>query len=233
LKWGIIFRVPLVYESELWELPPPTLIRRLSGANLTIEYSYMFEYAPQSWKEWQRVASMKIQIQKRIRKVEFIDYENVTADGIIYTISELGKSFKAFIKFPQPQFPDGNGEAYKMLCRHAKRLHYEEKLHIEQLIATSIRFNNIDSEGISQVLKRAKAAYLFSLTNKDSWNQRLSKTDLETAHKLGASKTNVKKQQDAKSNKLKALELKKSGSSINDIAAILNVHRSTITRYLK
>lgn len=237
MRWGLVFSVPAAYESDLWGLPPPSKERRLSclGGKQIVEYSYIFEYSPQSWNEWQRVAGIKVQLEHRIGKISFKDYEQTEVSGPVYTVAELGKHFSAFIKFPAPFFPSAPKEAFQRLCIHAKRLHYEKKLHLEQLIATSIRFNSAggNEEGPSQTLKRAIAAYQFALTHQDKWSMKLSGGALKEAHIDGAAKTNARKKDTAAENKSKALELKAAGATVTKIASTLGVHRSTVSRYLK
>lgn len=142
MRWGISFNVAATNESDLWGLPPPSqmeTVQRLDGTQL-INVLYHFQYTPQHRKEWQRVAGIKVQIVDKIKSVEFQPYEPLEVDGKIYTISELGKYFKEFVEFPMPFF-DGTPQA--ILTRHAKRLHYENMLHIEQLIFVSIWIKEI------------------------------------------------------------------------------------------
>jgi len=235
MQWGISFKIPAAYESDLWDFPPPSAMQRLNSINgrQMIKVFYHFQFTPQSWKEWQRVASIKIQMQKRVNAIMFDDYEAYEAIGCVYTVSSLGKHFKAFVKFPKPQYPSEHREAYKMLCRHAKRLHRDTKLHIEQLIATSMRFNDVDSnkEGLGQTFKRAKAAYKFAMDHREAWPTRLNEEERHkvlsmSAHKAAEAKRNNPKRNEAK-------ELQKSGMLLNEIAETLSVSRSTLWRWLK
>ena len=112
MRWGISFNVAATHESDLWGLPPPSqmeTVQRWDGTQL-INVLYHFQYTPQHRKEWQRVAGIKVQIANRIKGVEFQPYEPLEVDGKIYTISELGKYFKAFVEFPAPFF-DGTPQA--------------------------------------------------------------------------------------------------------------------------
>jgi len=235
MRCGIAFNIPAAYESDLYALPPLSNIRRLSRADgkETIQAFYHFQHAPQSWEEWQRVAAIKVQIKNRLKRTILDEYEPNEVTGKLYTISELGEHFMSFVKFPKPLFPNGNREAYKMLCLHAKRLHYEGLLHLEQLIATSIRFNDTDPEGMRQTVKRAKAAYMFALDYQDKWKVKLSdekrhKVLSESAHKAAE----VKRQKN-NPKVLKALEHKKQGVSIKEIAKEFNVSTRTIIRWTK
>jgi len=196
-----------------------------------LEVYYHFQYSPQGWKEWQRIASIKVQIEKRFERVIFKEYDAYEVTGNIYTVSELGKHFKAFVKFPKPQFPSGRKESYKMLCRHAKRLHYKGLFHLEQLIATSIRFNSIDPEGIAQTVKRAISAYHFALEKRDQWKVQLSKEERHKVLSESAYKAAEVKKQKNKPKVLKAIELKKQGVLLKEIAQELEVSTRTVLRW--
>ncbi len=235
MRWGISFNVPAIHKSELWGLPPPSdmeTIQKWDGTQL-INVLYHFQYAPQSWKEWQRVAGIKVQMQRRIKHLEFQEYDSSSIDGKIYTVSELGQYFKEFVKFPQPQFPGQKRESYRMLCRHAKRLHYEGILYEEQLIATSMRFNDTDPEGIGQTVKRALAAYKFALEHCEEWQTKLSEKELVKAHKTGAIKTHQIRRDKSAFKRDHAESLRNDGFTFNQIANDIGVSLSTVKRWLK
>jgi len=237
MQWGISFKIPAVFESDLWGLPPPSTIERLSSTNgrEVIRVLYHFQYAPQSWNEWQRVASIKVQIKHRIEAIIFDEYEPKGINGDIYTVSSLGSHFKAFVRFPKPQYPTGKREAYKMLCRHAKRLYYEGELHLEQLIATSLRFNSIESnsEGISQTIKRAKASYQFALDHCAEWPVKLSADERHKVLSKSALKAAEVKRTNSQGKRKDAIALKKQGKPLNEIAEVLDIGRTTLWRWLK
>lgn len=235
MRWGISFNVPAIHESELWGLPPPSItekIQKWDGTQL-IHVLYHFQYSPQSWKEWQRMAAIKVQLQNRINHIEFQDYEPSTVGGKIYTVSELGKYFKEFVKFPKPLFPGQKREAYQKLCIHGKRLHYEGLLYLEQLIATSIRFNDIDPEGITQTIKRAISAHKFALDHSDEWKTKLSEDELILAHKKGAEKTHESRRRKAESQRARAKKLRDDGMTFFEISSEIDVSLSTVKRWLK
>ncbi len=235
MRWGISFNIPAIHKSELWGLPPPSemeTIQKWDGTQL-INVLYHFQYAPQSWKEWQRVAGIKVQMQRRIKHLEFQEYDSSSIDGKIYTVSELGQCFKDFVKFPKPLFPSQRREAYQKLCIHAKRLHYEGLLHVEQLIATSIRFNDKDPEGITQTIKRAIAAHKFALKHSDEWKTKLSKEDLIVSHKEGAKKTHEIRRKKSELKKVQAKNLRDDGMTFSEISSEISVSLSTVKRWLK
>jgi hypothetical protein len=237
VKWGIVFKLPAAYESELWtqEFPSPSYMQRLNrsdGSYILMVY-YHFEYTPQSWKEWQQVATIKVQIKNRIQRAELHDYIPSEVTGPIYSISELGKSFRAQIMFPKPLYPKCKREAYKMLCRYAKRLHYYRLLDLEQLIATSFRFNAFEKvkEGPSQTVKRAKGAYMMALKYRDSWPIKLSDSKRHEVFRSAAFKTAAIKRADPR--RREAIFFRKEGKKLHEICYLLGVSRSTIMRWLK
>ena len=235
MRWGISFNVPAAHEYDLWGLPPPSskkVLQRGDGTRM-INISYHFQYTPQSWKEWQRVAGIKVQMQKRIDHLEFQEYDSSAVDGKIYTVSELGQHFKDFVKFPKPMFPGQKREAYQKLCIHAKRLYYEDLLHIEQLIATSIRFNDIDQEGITQTIKRAVAAHKFALDHCDEWTTKLGEVELIMAHKKGAEKTHKIRRKKSGLKRVQAQKLRDDGMTFSKISSEIGVSLSTVKRWLK
>jgi hypothetical protein len=239
MTWGISFKIPATFESYLWEdMPHPSELVRLkrSDGRQTLKVFYHFLYSPQHWREWQRVAAMKVQIQNRIKRVEFIDYEySDSISGPIYSVSNLGKEFPAFVKFPQPQFPQTKKDTYQKLCRHAKRLVYERMLHLEQLIAVSMWFNEyIDyskREGLKQTMQRAIAAYLYAKENEANWPKKLSK---EIRHKVlsTAAKKSAQNKR-SKPERYEALEMYRRGLNMNQISKLIGVNRSTVGRWIK
>ncbi len=234
MRWGISFNIAATYESDLWGLPPPSsteVVQKWDGTQM-INVLYHFQYSPQSWKEWQRVAGIKVQIKNKIKHVEFQEYELLEVDGKIYTVSELGKHFREFVKFPKPLFP-GKRESYRMLCRHAKRLYYENLLHEEQLIATSIRFNATDPEGVTQTVKRALSAYKFALDHLNEWKVKLGKVELIAAHRKGAAKTHQLRRDKSASKRERAKSLRAEGMIFSRIALALDVSLRTVKRWLK
>ncbi len=238
MQWGISFKIPAVYESDLVNLPPPSSISRLSGGNgrsrKSIEVFYHLLYNPQDWKEWQRVAAIKRQIKDRLKVAEFTLYERNEAAGNLYTVSELGGLFPAFVKFPKPLFPSGRREAYKMLCSHSKRLHYEGLLFEEQLIATSIRFNQTAAaEGIGQTMKRAAAAYRFALDHCEAWAVKLNEDERHKALSQAALKSAATKRISSQAARDRAKKLRDERQTLQQIADEIGVSKSTVKRWLR
>ena len=237
MKWGISFKIPAIYESDLLGLPPPSNIIRLSGGkgrNKSIEVFYHFSHNPQSWKEWQRVAAIKSQIKQRVSHAIFTEYEALEIGDKIYTISELGKHFTNFVKFPKPLFPSVKREAYKMLCRHSVRLYYMGLLYEEQLIATSFRFNQTEAkEGMTQTLKRAKAAYKYALDNCSTWKIKLGDDERHKVLSNAALKSAEAKRKNSKDLRAKAKTLRENGQTLQNISEKIGVSKSTVKRWLK
>ena len=245
----IAFSIPATDEPEIKSLPPPSGMRHLStieGKNKMTFVFYHFRYAPQSWKEWQHVASMKVQMLKILPGATFDDDTAVNIDevrGPVYTVSELGKHFTDFIKWPKPQFPRGAGEQYQKLCIHAKRLHYEGLMHVEQLIATSIRFNEAMPEiadhpkrgkqGFRQAIRMAISAYRFALEHRHEWRVKLTKAQRRRALQEAAYKTAEAKRKKTANERAKAASMRKMGVRIAEISEALNVSPATVKRWLK
>ncbi len=241
MRWGIAFTISTTFESDLWAIPPPSkreMIRRWNGKE-KILILYQFSYPPQSWKEWSRVAGIKVQLQQRFNGIEFIEFDAVYDIEKVYTISELGKHFELFVKFPKP-FVDGT--PYMTLCRYAKRLHYEKMLHIEQLVAASLWIATLDDpgtnrrrpykEGVRQCFKRAVSAYKFALDHRDEWQQKLNDEDRHNRQREGALKSaKVRKQNSAKKREL-AVQMRKDKMTYAAIADELQVSFKTIQRWL-
>ncbi len=242
MRWGISFNVAATYESDLWGLPPPSrkeTVQRWDGTKM-IFVLYHFLHSPQSRKEWQRVASIKVQIGNRFKDVEFVEYEPLEVDGKLYTISELGKHFRKFVKFPAPFF-DGTPQA--ILTRHAKRLHYEDLLHVEQLIFVSMWIADIapknetgrrpKKEGMRQVMRRAWSSYNFALDHQDEWKVKL---DPETRHKVlsqAALRSAEVKRENSKAKRERAKNLRVAGFTFGQIAEDVDVCLSTVKRWLR
>ncbi len=242
MRWGIAFNVAATYESDLWGLPPPSQIetgQKWDGTKM-ISVLYHFQYTPQSRKEWQRVAGIKVQIANKIKGVEFQEYEPLEVDGRIYTISELGGHFGAFVKFPAPFF---DGTPQRILTRHAKRLYYEGLLHLEQLIFASMWIADIapknesgrrpKKEGMRQVMRRAKSAYQFALDHQDDWKVKLS---AESRHKVlsqSALKSAQVKRDNTREKRERAKSFRDEGMTFSLIAKELGISLRTAKSWAK
>ena len=229
MKTGIAFRVVSDFDSELWGLPPPSGKRWLSSIHglKTLELLYHFQYNPQSWKEWQRVAAIKIQIAQRTPNIEFVEYEPLAVIERVYTITELGKHFPQFIKFPKPLYPSGKDDFMRSLTYYCFKLHYYEMLHIEAVIAMAIRFNQLIGSPYSyrEVMRKANAVYGL---DRSEWRQKLSKEELQAAHKKGAQITNEMKRERSNAKREKAMQLRKEGMTLQQIADELGVSLRTV-----
>ena len=242
MRCGISFKIPVTYESDLLGLPPPSqmeTVQRWDGVQM-ISLLYHFLYSPQNKKEWQRVAGIKVQISNKIRGVEFQEYESLRIGGKVYTISELGRHFKGFVKFPAPFF-DGTPQA--ILARHAKRLHYEGLLHVEQLIFVSMWIADIAPknetgrrkkyEGIRQVMRRAFSAMKFAEDHKDDWKVKLSAESRHEVLSQSALKSAQVKRDNSKEKRERAKKLRDEGKTLSAISSLLGISLRTVSSYLK
>ena len=197
-----------------------------------VTYAYHFEYAPQSWREWQRLAGVKVQISQRVN-VEFVESE-LRPTHIFYTVKSLGRHFRAFVKWPKPQWPANSKEEYRMLCRHAKRLHFKDMLHLEQLIATAMRFDKYGDRSANgrSVMKKAVAAFKFAQTHKQNWPQKLSADDRHRVLSAAALKSAQVRSAKSAPKKALALSLKADGYSLRCIAKQLGVSFSTVRHWV-
>ncbi len=229
MQTGIAFEVISGFDSELWGLPQPSGKRWLTHfkKSATLEILYHFQYNPQSWKEWQRVAAIKIQIAQRIPDIEFADYEPNGTIEIAYTVAELGKYFPQFIWFPKPKYPTGKDDFFRHLKWYAQKLYYLKMLHIEAVIAMAIHFNEVLEKPYSyrEVMRKAKAVCAL---DRSEWRQKLSKEDLRAAHQKGAHITNEIKRERSNANKEKAMQLRTEGMTLQQIADEVGVSLRTV-----
>ncbi len=180
------------------------------------------------------MAAIKKQIKERLKVAEFTLCERYEAPGKLYTVSELGKQLPAFVKFPKPLFPSERREIYKMLCRHAKRLHYEGLLFEEQLIATSLRFfKSMNDTGLRQSVKSALAAYRFALDHCEGWPVKLKPDERRRALSQAALKSAAAKRASSQAARDQARKLKTQGVTLREISEKIGVSQRTVIRWLK
>ena len=232
MKWEISFNIPSHLEKSLLSLPPPSNTRRLSGNGNTqmLEVLYHFQYAPQSWREWQRVASIKVQLKERLQDItfkDFYEYENISN---VYTISELGRYFPKFIKYPKPLYPSAKDEYLRNLTLYTQRLYYEGLLHFEAVVAMAMHFNSKIGTpySIREVLKKAKSVYMM---DKSKWRLKLTEEELQVAHSKGGTKRVQQKREEFEQKRDKALKLRGDGMVLKDIATHLEVSLITVKRW--
>ena len=232
MQSGISLKVVSDFDSELWGLPPPSAIRWLSkmDGTKTLEVLYHFQYAPQSWREWQRVASIKIQIKQRVPHAQFDEYIPPDEVQRVYTVAELGRHFSKFIKYHKPLYPCDKSKFMSSLTLYAMRLHYEEQLHYEALLAMALHFNSKGGYGYSfrELNKKVKATLLL---DRSSWRVKLNSEELQQAHSKGGLLTVTKKRERFKAKRDEAVELRKSGMLLKDIASKLEVSIITVKRW--
>jgi len=228
MQWGISFTISAVYESDLWVLPPPSSVRRLSSRNGDLlMIFYHFNYSPQSFREWQRVASIKKQIEQRVKSAIFNEYELLEIIGDSYTIKSLGEHFKAFVKFPKPFYPFGKDDYMRHLTFYAMRLYRQDLFYIEAVIAMALKFGEKFNISPKEAMQKAKSIMLL---DSSEWKQNLPdeerhKVLSKSAHKAAETKRNNPKRGEA-------MQLRKDGKSMQEIANVLEVNKSTISRWL-
>ena len=233
MQWGISLRVVSDFDRALWSLPPPSAIRWLSkmDGTKTLQVLYHFTYTPQSWREWQRVASIKIQMQELIPHVEFNEYVLFDEVERVYTIAEMGKYFTKFVKYQKPLFPSGKNEFMRSLTIYAKRLYYEKMLHFEAVMAMALHFNSKCGLDYSFRELNRKARAIFEL-DKNEWKIKLSDAELKEAHKRGNEISSQKMRDKSKNIKDEAIKLKADGKNLKDISNSLCISLSTVRRYI-
>lgn len=232
MQTGITLRVKSDFDRTLWSLPPPSSVRWLSSLKYgkTLEILYHFQHNPQSWREWQRVASIKIQIKQILPLVEFEEYNPPDEVEKVYTVAELGKHFPQFIKFHKPLYPNGKDRFMRSLTLYCQRLYYEDRLHYEALLAIALHFNDKGRYGYSfrELNRKAKAVMML---NRSKWKVKLKSEELKEANKRGANITNEIKRQKNATKRNEALRLRADGKTLNDIATMLEVSLSTVKRW--
>jgi len=233
MQWGITLKIVSDFDKCLTLLPPSSSERWLSqtiGASI-LELSYHFQYAPQSWREWQRVSSIKVQIQKLLPNVVFKDYTAVDEVQKVYTISELGKYFPDFVRYQKPLYPSGKNEFMSSLTKYTIRLHYEKQLHHEAVVAMALHFNSKCGLDYSFRELNRKVKAILKLDRSD-WKVKLSKDELRKAHERGNEISSQKMRDNSKRKRDEAIRLRADGKTLNAISQILNISLSTVRRYL-
>jgi len=232
MQWGISLRLVSDFDRSLWSLPPPSSKRWLSRSDgkKVLEILYHFEYSPQSFREWQRIASIKIQIEELLPHITFTDYIPQPIVERVYTIAELGKYFPKFIKFHKPLYPHSKDEYMRSLTFYCQRLYYEKQLHFEAVVAMAFHFNSKCGFGYShrEVMRKANSMFLLDMSE---WKVKLSKDDLKKAHAKGGHIAAEKKREKFQQKREEALQLRESGMSLKDIATQLEVSLITVKRW--
>jgi len=199
MQWGIEFDIKATDRPLLTHFPEPTIINRfttITGPSDNIRVVYLLEYAPQSWKEMQRLAGIKVQMAKLLPNITFTplmeyDSDDIEHMGSKWKLSELGKLFNNFIKFPTPLYPQDKSEFMSSLTKYAMRLHYEHRLYFELVLAMAIRFNKCLKMSYSHRDLQAKAISILNL-DRSEWKRKLSGKALKEAHSKGGQKRGAK-----------------------------------------
>jgi len=232
MQLGISLNLVSDFDKSLWSLPPPSAIRWLSKMDGTkiLQVLYHFQYMPQSWREWQRIASIKIQMKELIPQLTFNEYESPDAVERVYTISELGKHFSKFVKFHRPLYPHSKDEYMRSLTYYCQRLYYERQFHYEAIVAMALHFNSTCEFGYShrEVMRKAKSMLML---NTDRWKVKLNKDELQKAHSKGGLIAVEKKREKFQTKRDEALKLRESGNTLKQISEALDVSIITVKRW--
>ncbi|SFV58369.1 hypothetical protein MNB_SM-7-1334 [hydrothermal vent metagenome] len=228
MYYGLSLLFDSDFDKALWSLPPPSSTRRLSSLNgERLEILYHFQYTPQSWREWQRLASIKIQIKRLLPDVEFGDECFIDEVQKVYTIAELGRYFPDFIKFHKPLYPSGKEDFMRSLTIYAQRLYYEKQLYYEAVIVMAIHFNTKGGYGYSFRELNAKAKAIMEL-DRDKWKVKLTDKELKEAHSKGGKKRVQQKREQFAKLKERALQMRKEGMTLKAISEALEVSLRTV-----
>lgn len=232
MQWGICVELESDFERSLWSLPPPSTTREVSSMNgITMQIIYFFEYPPQSWREWQRVSSIKIQMKEQLLHIRFAEFQNNNSVNKVYTISELGKYFPKFIKFNKPLYPQNKDEFMRSLTIYAQRLHYEKQLHLESLLAMSIHFNASIGELYKFRELYGKVRAILNLDMSD-WKQKLSEAELKEAYNVRNKQIAQQKKDKSQPIRDKAKSMRANGETFKSISKELSISVRTVQRYV-
>lgn len=190
MRWGIAFKLEVTKEHLLTHFPNPTAkVRFQNRAGLSdyINVYYLFDYAPQSFKELQRISGIKEQMAEQL-PLEFIEEMDTSIEpeetGHVWKVNELGQYFNKYIEFPNPLYPQSRHEFMRNLTFYAQRLYYQQRLYFESLLAIAIHFNTYIKEPYSRKDLQRKASSIMQLDH-SSWKRRLNEKDLQEAHRKG------------------------------------------------
>jgi len=229
MNWGITLNIKSDFDKSLWSLPPPSATRWLSKMDntKTLEVLYHFQYMPQSWREWQHIASIKIQMVELVPHLIFSEYEAFDEVERVYTITELGKYFPKFIKYHKPLYPSDKSEFMRCLTYYCQRLHYEKRLHVEALIAIAFHFNTKCGLDYShrEVVKKAKSVMQM---DRSEWRVKLSDKELHKVKSSNGKKRVQQKREEFEAKKIKAQLLRDDGMLLKDIATHVGVSIRTV-----
>jgi hypothetical protein len=230
--WGIRLNVTSDFDSTLLSLPPPSATRWLSkmDSTKTLQVLYHFQYMPQSWKEWQRIATIKIQMKELIPHIIFKEYEVVDGIERVYAITELGEYFTKFVKYQKPLYPSSKDEFMRSLALYAIRLYYEEQFYLESVLAMALHFNSKCDFGFTYRKLFAKTKSILML-NKENWKVKLSDDELRDAYRRRNILIAKQKQERSKPIKDKAILLRSQGHTLKSMSELLGVSISSVRRY--
>ena len=156
----------------------------------------------------------------------------------MYTISELGKFFSKFIRYPKPWYPQEKDEYMSKLAIYAKKLYYEGLYHFESVLAMAIHFNTCIASPYSHRQVQKKTISIMHL-NQEGWKRKLEPEALIQAFKAGGNKRGEQISEEALERKTQVSQLlpmyeKKKGSyDVRAIAEITGYSKSTVYTIIK
>ena len=226
-------------------LPTPSHTISLNGLyNQSVIIVYELDRNITTAKQFQWLSEIKRTWQKNIIvPFTFCDevYLNDTtqSNGILYSLMELSKLFKAeFVKYPTIYYPSNKKELYRRLVWYAMRLNSKELLQRDLMNATALRMNDKLKEKYSykETLKKASGAYYYI---KENANPRLTNKEVTERLKDGGKIRGSQRKDEHAQNiqrvkEVLPLHVKPSGkANVTALADALQLNRKTIQRIIK
>ena len=228
-------------------LPTPSYKDTLhSRTTQKIILVYVIEGYITSHKQFKWLSDIKLALKDYL----IVEYEDVEefyisecsdGDGVVYSLNELHKTFKAeYKRYPNVFYAPNKKGLYRHLLLHGKKLRHSQLFTMEAMTSAALMMNKKlkDKLSIKDLHKKVKGAYKYILENEDNFKEKLTPSELKDAHRRGAIATHKKRSCDTEIKIFDALSSDKyfkSNGEINKtlLATDLNMNRKTITKYLK
>ncbi len=268
----VTVKIPLHIHKDLY-YPEPTFYRQITALKgnkiqvVYIESIYWFEHGIHSVKQLKWLGDIKTKIIKYIPSAELStttpESTLSTASGKTFDLKRFSKVWNKIktrkatkkettIKLPALVPISLNGKIeyrmYTVLCKYAKRLHYEKLFQYEYLYNASTIYNKNSRDKIlpNKLLKLTQKAFAF-ISNEieehpENFKQKLTKKELRNARIKNALILQANNKR-IKNNNLKIIEeaIKtnkhyKAGAKTLNVSSLSNVtglSRVTVTKLLK
>ena len=228
-------------------LPTPSYKDTLhSRTTQKIILVYVIEGYITSYKQFKWLSDIKLALKDYL----IVEYEEVEefyisdssdGDGVVYSLNELHKTFKAeYKRYPNVFYAPNKKGLYRHLLLHGKKLRHSQLFTMEAMTSAALMMNKKlkDKFSIKELHKKVKGAYKYILENEENFRERLSKHELKEAHKRGAEIANQKRSFNSESKIFEALatgKYIKANGEINKtlLADDLRMNRKTIAKYIK